>query len=135
LPCKAGKTKGRVLLPPVIALGHRSGKITNALATALSHHVLPPFVRSCPSDKCYQKTTIPKTYIDTVIRCTMQALCTASAKKLRVKTDKTRRPVRLEGHSVFLPRAIGMSVWGKIMQPVVLSVLQGKGRSAEKPLC
>jgi hypothetical protein len=52
-------------------------------------------------------------------------------KKLRVKTDKTRWTVGGKGIASF-----AMSVWqsdsGKIMQPVVLSVLPGKGHERKE---
>jgi hypothetical protein len=50
-------------------------------------------------------------------------------KKLRMKTDKTSWAVRWKGHSVFCPgvEALSERSRGQIMQPVVLSVLPGKG--------
>jgi hypothetical protein len=48
LRCKAGKTKGPVLLPLVVARVNASGKITNALATTqadLFYRLLPEAAR------------------------------------------------------------------------------------------
>ncbi|WP_299500996.1 hypothetical protein [Mucilaginibacter sp.] len=42
LPCKSGKTKGPVLLPPVVAPAHRFSKITNARTAAQPNTFYPP---------------------------------------------------------------------------------------------
>jgi hypothetical protein len=57
-----------------------------------------------------------------------------SDEKLRVKEDKTSWAVRLEGHSVFLPGQWPCAIWSKIMQPVVLLALPGKGLCEKKPI-
>jgi hypothetical protein len=55
-------------------------------------------------------------------------------KKLRMKTDKTSWAVRWKGHSVFCPgvEALSKRSRGQIMQPVVLSVLPGKGQERKE---
>jgi hypothetical protein len=50
MPCKAGKTSGPVLLPPVVAQSHRFRQNYQCPCHAQAQLVLPSFARSFPYD-------------------------------------------------------------------------------------
>jgi hypothetical protein len=89
--CKAGKTSGPVLLPPVVAQYPASGKITNARAAArpiLFYHLSPEAARLTILARRQEYSCFKHLYvISNVSR--MLVLCKASAKKLRVRAGKT----------------------------------------------
>jgi hypothetical protein len=54
--CKAGKTSGPVLLPPVVAQGPALQAKLPMPVQRTAHLVLPPFTRSCPYDGVIYET-------------------------------------------------------------------------------